>query len=257
MRGVLMTQRTCDRPDCERPHRARGLCGTHYDQWQRTEAPARPRCSIDPCEKPALKRGWCDMHYQRWHLHGDPLRVIVRTRSMCGAESCGRYAVSHGFCETHNRQRVEGKPLTPIRTWRPNTERDAQGRKQCRSCAQWLPEEQFGKNSRNPDGLGYQCKKCNRDKHRLANYGMTWGQYQALLDAQGGGCAVCGQTCASGRLLAVDHDHSCCPENSRSCVRCVRGLLCGGCNQGLGKFRDDPRLLAEAAAYLARHRGAL
>src|SRR5204863_8159481 len=97
------------------------------------------------------------------------------------------------------------------------------------------------------------CRKCGRDKHRLENYGMTWEQYQELLAEQGGGCALCGQQCSSGRLLAVDHDHACCP-GMKSCGKCVRGLLCGDCNHGLGKFEDSPERLRAAAAYVERHR---
>jgi len=57
----------------------------------------------------------------------------------------------------------------------------------------------------------------------------------ALLDAQNGKCAICTTPVARGN---VDHDHSCC-AGYRSCGRCVRGVLCGGCNRGLGNFRDS------------------
>ena len=44
------------------------------------------------------------------------------------------------------------------------------------------------------------------------------------------------------RTWAVDHDHDCCAE-AGSCGACVRGLLCGRCNQVLGLLEEDPRLL--------------
>lgn len=50
-------------------------------------------------------------------------------------------------------------------------------------------------------------------------------------------------------LLAVDHDHGCCPGVA-SCGRCVRGLLCGTCNSMLGLGHDNPEVLENAAAYL-------
>lgn len=213
-------------------------------------------CDVPECQKPVARRTWCTTHYQRWRVHGDPEKTAVRKRGICDFAECGRSSATRGLCASHGRQRDEGKPLTAIRVWRSHLDRNEQGHKLCRTCVQWLSESEFGKSRRQPDGLGYQCRKCNRDKHRLANFGMTWAQYQQLLADQGGGCAVCGSACSTGRLLAIDHDHACCPEVGRSCGRCVRGLLCGGCNQGLGKFHDDSVLLRAAAAYVERHRGA-
>ena len=70
-------------------------------------------------------------------------------------------------------------------------------------------------------------------------YGLSQGAYDAMLDGQGGGCALCGQKCKSGRSLAVDHCHT---------TGTVRGLLCGNCNRGLGMFQDDPELMRRAAS---------
>lgn len=76
-----------------------------------------------------------------------------------------------------------------------------------------------------------------------------------LLEHQGGKCAVC----KSPLLLAdahLDHDHRCCPGTIRTeCLlemRCVRGMLCQGCNFGLGWFRDNPEALQRGADYLRR-----
>jgi hypothetical protein len=38
--------------------------------------------------------------------------------------------------------------------------------------------------------------------------------------------------------LHVDHDHSCCPALSTSCGKCVRGLLCFGCNTLVGRVEE-------------------
>lgn len=54
-----MTQRTCTHPDCNKPYRARGLCGTHYNQMRDKETPGwrHPKveqpCTV--CGKPIIK----------------------------------------------------------------------------------------------------------------------------------------------------------------------------------------------------------
>jgi hypothetical protein len=87
----------------------------------------------------------------------------------------------------------------------------------------------------------------NRARNRAASlrrYGITPEQYDALLEAQDGRCAICGET-PSGRQAAgrlhVDHCH----ETGR-----IRGLLCVRCNPGIGHFREREDLLLRAVEYL-------
>ncbi|GGP31473.1 hypothetical protein GCM10010501_72640 [Streptomyces libani subsp. rufus] len=82
-----------------------------------------------------------------------------------------------------------------------------------------------------------------------SRYGITAEDYEALLEAQGGACAICREPCTTGNRLSVDHDHECCPGR-RSCGKCIRGLLCTRCNPGIGYFRDNVELLRRAVAYL-------
>ena len=77
---------------------------------------------------------------------------------------------------------------------------------------------------------------------RFAKYGLTPEQFQDLLDAQGGGCAIC---TASPRLRRMTVDH--CHRTGE-----VRGILCHPCNSALGLFEDNPDRLREAAEYLDR-----
>ena len=74
-------------------------------------------------------------------------------------------------------------------------------------------------------------------------YGITLSEYDEMLEKQGGGCAICGASTdvVSGRRLAIDHCH----DSNK-----VRGVLCSSCNQGLGLYKDNPRLLIKAAEYL-------
>lgn len=94
-----------------------------------------------------------------------------------------------------------------------------------------------------------QNRNSYRDKSLRAMFGLTIADYEEMSARQGGVCACCGQPETVARkghdlCLAVDHCH----VTGR-----IRGLLCANCNQGIGRFRDDPNLLRKAAAYLERH----
>lgn len=80
---------------------------------------------------------------------------------------------------------------------------------------------------------------------------ITPEMYDAILASQNGVCAICKGICGTGRRLAVDHNHACCP-GSKSCGKCIRGLLCGNCNLMIGKAKDSPALLQAAIDYLRR-----
>jgi hypothetical protein len=85
-----------------------------------------------------------------------------------------------------------------------------------------------------------------------SKYRLSVDAYKAMLAEQGGACAICGvdsPTDVRTSRFHVDHDHACCP-GSKSCGRCVRGLLCHACNTALGNFSDDPKRLTAALAYL-------
>lgn len=85
---------------------------------------------------------------------------------------------------------------------------------------------------------------------RFRRHGLTADLMAAMLVEQDGGCAICGVGAPGGRGgWHVDHDHSCCPAG-RSCIRCIRGLLCTRCNVGLGNFGDSSASLLAAAEYL-------
>ena len=74
-------------------------------------------------------------------------------------------------------------------------------------------------------------------------YKMTRAMYEGLLESQGGVCAIC-KNPPTKNYLAVDHDHSCCPD-SKTCGNCIRGLLCGSCNSFLGRVNDEPNSLLD------------
>ncbi len=63
-----------------------------------------------------------------------------------------------------------------------------------------------------------------------------------MLEAQGGGCFICGRPAREDSSLHVDHDHS---------TGAIRGILCFSCNNALADFQDDPTLLRKAACYVS------
>jgi len=80
------------------------------------------------------------------------------------------------------------------------------------------------------------------------DYKITPEQYQEMFEAQGRRCAICRNEPGPTGLLAIDHDHGCCP-GTRTCGKCIRGLLCFPCNSFLGRVNDDP---ARLVGYLGR-----
>lgn len=83
-----------------------------------------------------------------------------------------------------------------------------------------------------------------RESHLQRKYGLTLADYDRMLDAQHGGCGICGRAPREDSALHVDHD----PVSGD-----VRGILCFSCNNLLGDVQDDPSRLRAAAAYLDGH----
>jgi hypothetical protein len=86
-----------------------------------------------------------------------------------------------------------------------------------------------------------EVKAADRAGHLKRKFQLTPEEYEAKLRWQRGVCLICQQPPAEGKMLDVDHDHQ---------TGQVRGLLCRNCNHGLGKFYENPFLLAAAAGYL-------
>lgn len=76
-------------------------------------------------------------------------------------------------------------------------------------------------------------------------YGITPLQFDELLAAQKGKCAICGtdRPGGPGNRFAVDHNHS---------TGAVRGLLCCQCNFTVGYSRESIAILTNAAEYLKK-----
>lgn len=234
-------------------------------------------CTIPDCSKIAsASRGWCSMHYTRWQRFGDPNRTGKRgprpakgdKRPECSVEGCTNDRKSRGWCQPHyNQWRRDPEALgQPIKVYRARGDRDHRGYKFCRTCEEWRPETAFASSAGKGDGLQSRCRSCNariyrgraelvRDKMRAQRFGVTREQFDALLESQGGRCAICKSEDPGISHWHMDHDHACCPNSDKTCGNCNRGILCSACNMGLGLLRDDTGILLSAVAYLEHHAG--
>ena len=138
--------------------------------------------------------------------------------------------------------------------------------KTCSKCGEARSPEAFPK-------VGRRCKAClagylsawhvaNRERRLAANRAraaanpdkdrergwrqrsidITYAQYLEMFEAQQRKCLLCRRAYDK---LHVDHDHA---------TGTVRGLLCNGCNRGIGFFQDNPELLDRAAQYVRTHK---
>ena len=125
----------------------------------------------------------------------------------CAGEGCTKQAIAKGFCASHYNK------------------------------TKWAS--------------GYRPPSVNAVSHRNAHlkhrYGITIDDFNAIFEAQGGLCAICGNPPSDTTVpshwknkFAVDH----CAKTGK-----VRGLLCNHCNIGIGHLKTESVALS-AVRYL-------
>lgn len=78
------------------------------------------------------------------------------------------------------------------------------------------------------NSAGYEVSaKLFRESHLRRTYNITLEEFE---EKAKNGCECCGQK--SDYTYHVDHDHACC-SGKTSCGQCVRGAVCGRCNQAI------------------------
>lgn len=264
---------------CKRdvPIRARNMCAPCYQRWNKTGTTEYQRwgrrsvCGVGGCGSQVVSHGLCDVHRQRMNKHGhtnntrpDSWGAVANHPLRYSWTHLRRNAASHGVSPVWLNDFLQfavdvgdrpspkhklfvaddSKPIGPGNfVWK-------------RAITERVPGEDYKTYMNRAQKVyravrveafqGYGLKK---------NYGLSAVEYAAMVDAQGGLCAVCSQPetarqrkSSDTRALAVDHCHT---------SGKVRALLCTACNTGLGSFNDDPARLTAAIAYLRQHKETL
>lgn len=149
--------------------------------------------------------------------------------------------------------------------------------KYCNGCKQNLPIDSFRfRIRRNQIVARSRCRECEKNDSQLQAKRLTatgkrkeirrrhleihpeyakraavrafarrlWIDPEQLLNfiaQHNGNCDICGRHKSEVGTLHIDHDH----EKGH-----IRGMICGHCNLGLGKFRDAIAVLENAISYL-------
>jgi hypothetical protein len=111
--------------------------------------------------------------------------------------------------------------------------------KPCEKCR--LAANKYRREKRKLDNekLGY-------DPRRFKRHHITKEIYDNLLNKYDGKCWICKDV----KAVHIDHDHSCCNNDSFSCGKCIRGVLCSNCNTAIGLLKDNVSLIKETIKYL-------
>lgn len=219
------------------------VCQAHHRQFQRLNEfrpLLRPMPAGTECSGPGHEQGTCGRVACHWDLTAIPYVPL------CKSHYVQRRTIvrDNGIGEL--------TPIKPKKASHPSTARDEKGRKRCCMCEQWLDVDHFGPQTQSKDGLNASCRACGNASRRLRSFGLTQVHFSALVVAQGNACAICGVVFDDeGNRIYIDHDHSCCPT-SKTCGACIRGLLCNGCNSGIGWFKDSTDSILSAVSYLQK-----
>lgn len=151
------------------------------------------------------------------------------------------------------------------------------GKLKCWGCKESKLTDEFYPNPRTCYGFGSYCKACEskrrkdrilkdpeahirrrqesaayrkiygRKKNLQKKYGISFEAYNAILEAQGGRCAIClTDKNNNNKALCVDHCHK---------TNKVRGILCNRCNRSIGLLHDSWKIAQASADYLKKHAG--
>lgn len=231
----------CSESGCENSTVARGLCSPHYQFYRyhgRLDevAPAEPRTCAQCGET-------FDPKHRRWGAMYCSKRCDDNARSARKRAARGFVAEECEHCGTSLRadRRIDARFCSAKCSQDRRNARIVARRlaskaavpRACFGCGDNIPPER-------PANALYCSEACKITSRRHEAYGLTKAELGVLL-AQHARCAICQAVDWGVKGPQVDHDHA---------TGRVRGVLCNNCNNGLGRFKDDPGLLRAAIVYL-------
>jgi len=163
------------------------------------------------------------------------------------------------YCEIHNIDKFKDNNdrnvcrLCRYEKRKIYTERNQEYNKKTRNKAKtWLDENR----KKNPEKYKNYATKYNETnaydkvtKRIIRKYGLKLEEYNQFVIDCNNKCNICGlqetrKFLGETRRLFLDHDH----KSGK-----IRGLLCFSCNIGLGKLKDNIKILQAAIDYLKQH----
>lgn len=157
----------------------------------------------------------------------------------CTIDGCDSVAVNGKLCNRH----------------KSYLDRHGTLERECVSCGTTFTYATRKTNSKS------RCESCNELFKEIGRshtaHGITAAQYLEIYTAQQGRCKLCNH---KPDKLTIDHDHRCCHNmkpngeaRNTSCGKCIRGLLCNGCNAMLGYYENvkGDLIVQEFEIYLA------
>ncbi len=245
----------CIEENCDRHVVSRERCKPHYEKWRKVnrdkvdtsksskwynEDGTRMTCVVGDCELEVETQGMCLRHYRIFYYESNKgSRVSKKNRKRrdfegnrldlrCTFPGCELPEFNPGLCAGHYYQGRRGEELRPLREKAP-----------CPfpGCEKFYSVK-----------LGR--RKLCRD-HSDTCYRFSLSTEQLLDLFRDGVCSNPG--CDNTANLHIDHDHRCChnlPGRKVSCGKCVRSVLCSGCNASLGLLKENPRRIEGLLEYL-------
>lgn len=158
----------------------------------------------------------------------------------CSIKDCGKPHYAKTYCRVHYARLIRNGTTDALWTPLTNTEKRV---------------KPYKLTINHPNGKTYEYDRLrhyNRKTYLKQNYNLDIEDYERMSKD---GCQVCKEE--SDVNLHVDHDHNCCP-GTKSCGKCVRGIVCPRCNMLVdryerGKIRLDNPRVNKIIKYLERY----